>query len=251
MQACSLLFSRYTYRLTNKLGLGSPRVIRPPNVFFHDLDDDSLLRIFSLCRPNIFEKDNFGDIWWANLVHEHWWYKLIKVCRRWRYLILGSVSHLSLCLVCSSGALVEEMLAHFPSFPLIIFRHDKNHDLTPEDERGIMFALKHRDRVRRIYLSMPVLSLEKAIKTLEDQFPVLESLYILPVTMHDAHLVLPATFSAPQLSYLTLNHFAFPTGSPSPTTAVSLVRLSLRWVYPSINLYPNHLLQTLSLLPQL
>ena len=143
------------------------------------------------------------------------------------------------------------MLTHFPSFPLIIFRIDKNHDLTPEDERGIMFALKHRDRVRRIYLSMPVLSLEKVIKTLEDQFPVLESLYILPVTMHDAHLVLPATFSAPQLSYLTLNHFAFPTGSPSPTTAVSLVRLSLRWVYPSINLYPNHLLKTLSLLPQL
>src|SRR6202008_243830 len=35
------------------------------------------------------------------------------------------------------------------------------------------------------------------------------------------------------------------------TTATGLVRLVLRWIHPSTYLSPNHLLQSLSLLPQL
>jgi hypothetical protein len=65
------------------------------------------------------------------LAHERWWYKLVKVCRRWRYLILESASHLGLCLVCSPGTPVAEMLAHSPPLPLIILHNDKNHDLNP------------------------------------------------------------------------------------------------------------------------
>jgi hypothetical protein len=48
------------------------------------------------------------------------------------------------------------MLAHSPPLPLIIQYDDEDSDLTAEDEQGIMFALKHRDRVQRIYLAMPV-----------------------------------------------------------------------------------------------
>jgi hypothetical protein len=127
-------------------------------VSIHSLDDDSLLSIFGLCRPNLFEEDG-GFIHWTNLVRERWWYELVKVCRRWRYLILGSASHLGLCLVCSRGTPVAEMLAHSPPLPLIINHDDNNHDLTPEDERGIMFALENRDRVQRICLGMSVPSL--------------------------------------------------------------------------------------------
>ena len=143
------------------------------------------------------------------------------------------------------------MLAHSPPLPLIIDHDDENQDLTAEDEKGIMIALQHRDRVRRIYLRMPVPSLQKLITAMDDQFPMLEYLNITPPTNHDAHLVLPSTFEAPQLTYIILNHIASPIGSLLLTTAVSLVKLSLRWIHPSTNLYPNHLFQALSFLPQL
>jgi len=182
---------------------------------------------------------------------ERWWYKVVKVCRRWRYLILGSASHLGLCLVCSRGTPVAEMLAHSPPFPLIIFHDDKNHDLTPEDGQGIMFALKHHDRVRRVYLNIPVPSLQKPVKAMDDQFSMLEFLCIAPLTVHNAYLVLPATFRAPQLSHLILEHFASPIGFPLLTAAPNIVNLSLRWIHPSTNLNPCHLFQALSLLLQL
>ena len=175
----------------------------------------------------------------------------MKICRRWRYLILGSASHLGLCLVYSCGTPVAKMLAHSLPFPLIIFHDNNNYNLTPEDERGIMFALDHRDRVRRICLIMPVPCLQKVIKAMDNQFPTLEYLYISPPTMHNTHLTFPATFRAPQLKHLMLNHFSSPIGSPLLTTAVNLVRLSLRWIHTSTDLYPNHLIQALPLLPQL
>ena len=146
------------------------------------------------------------------------------------------------------------MLAHSPPFPLVVFYGDKSHNyvLTPEDEREIMFALEHRDRVRRILLCMPVATLQKVIKAMDDQFPMLESLYISLPTMHNinAHLALPMTFRAPQLNNCMLKHFAS-IGPPFLTTAVSLHMLSLRLIHPSTNLYPNDLLQALSVLPQL
>ena len=175
----------------------------------------------------------------------------MKVCQRWRYLILGSASHLGLCLVCSRGTPVVDILAHSPPFPLIIFHDDKNHKFTPEDEGRIRSALECRDRVQRIFLDMPFASLQKVIKAMDGQFPMLEYLYITPPTTHDAHLVLPATFRAPQLIHLSLNYFDSPTQSPLLTTAVSLVELSLRGIHPSTNLYPIHLFQALSHLPQL
>ena len=143
------------------------------------------------------------------------------------------------------------MLARSPPFPLIIDHDHTSHDLTPEDERGIMFALKHRDRVRRIYLSMPVPSLQKVVKAMVDQFSMLEYLLLAPPTSPDTHLVLPTTFSAPQLRQLELNRLSSPIGSPLLTAAGSLVTLRLRWMHPSTNSYPNHLLQALSLLHQL
>jgi len=142
------------------------------------------------------------------------------------------------------------MLAHSP-LPLIIDHDDENQDLTAEDEEGMMFAIQHRDRIRRIYLKMPVPSLQKIITVMDDQFPMLEYLIITPPTKHDARLILPSTFEAPQLSHLVLNHFASPIGSLLLTTAVSLVTLSLQRVHPWTNLYPNHFFQALSLLPRL
>jgi len=224
---------------------------KQPNISIHILDDDSLVNIFNLCRPNVFEEDEYGGIQWCAWVQERWWYQLVKVCRRWRYLILGSTSHLGLCLVCTRGTPVVDMLAHSPPLPLIIDHDDKNHDLTAEDEEGIMFAFRHRNRVRRIFLVMPAPCLQKLITAMGDQFPMLEDLHMETPPHHDARLALPSTFKAPQLRMLVLNHFVSPIGSPLLTTAVRIVSLSLRWVHPSTNLYPNHLFPALSCLPQL
>jgi hypothetical protein len=143
------------------------------------------------------------------------------------------------------------MLAHSPPFPLIIVYTYRNHDLTAEDEEGIMLALQHRDRACRISLRMPAPSLQKVITAIYDEFPILEFLSIAAPANHNAHLILPSTFEAPQLRFLFLKQFASPIGSPLLTTAAGLSILSLCWIHPSTYPHPNQLLQTLSLLPHL
>jgi hypothetical protein len=222
-----------------------------PRTSIHNLDDDSLLCIFYACRPSLFGEDEHGNVVWGNWGHERWWYTFVHVCRRWRYLIFGSASHLRLYLVCTRGTPVADMLAHSPPLPLIIDHNDENQDLTAEDEEGILFALQHRDRVCRISLWMPVSSLQKVITAIHDEFPILEILDIAPQTKHDTRLTLPSTFEAPHLRYLMLDHLTSPIGSRLLATATGLVRLFLRWIHPSTYPHPNHLLQPLSLLPQL
>ncbi len=143
------------------------------------------------------------------------------------------------------------MLTHSPPFPLIIQYRVGDNGLTAEDEEGIMLALQHRDRVYRISLYMPAPSLQKLITAINDEFPILEHLYIAPPTKHNTHLILPSTFRAAQLRLLALERFASPIGSPLLTTAVGLSRLTLLWIHPSAYPHPNHLLLTLSLLPHL
>jgi hypothetical protein len=144
------------------------------------------------------------------------------------------------------------MLAHSPPLPLIIDHNDNYHDLTSSDEvEGILLALQHRDRVRRIYLRKPHMYLQMLIPAMNGQFPVLEYFYIAPLYKYYPRLALPSTFEAPQLRMLALDHFIAPIGSPILTSAVGLVELSLRWIHPLTNILPNHLFQALSCLPQL
>jgi hypothetical protein len=143
------------------------------------------------------------------------------------------------------------MLAHSPPFPLIIEYEAENRGLSAKDEEGVMLALQHRDRVCRISLEMPAPSLQKVITAINDEFPILEFLSIAAPTKHNTHLILPSTFQAPQLRILALYHFASPIGSPLLTNAVGLSRLILLWIHPSAYPHPDHLLQTLSLLPHL
>jgi hypothetical protein len=76
---------------------------------------------------------------WAG---EKWWYKLAHVCQRWRNLVLRSVSYLGLCLVCTSGTPVADMLDHSPPLPLIIdYDEEEDDDITAEDEEGIILSL--------------------------------------------------------------------------------------------------------------
>ena len=146
---------------------------------------------------------------------ERWWYKLAQVCRRWRYLILGSARHLDLSLVCSPGTPVTEMLEHSPPFPLTVDHDHRIYPFDAEDVEGIMLALRHHDRVRRICLLMSFSNLQEVIASLENEFPMLEWLYIRPPAKENTNLILPKSFRAPHLRHLKLSNFALPIGSPS------------------------------------
>jgi hypothetical protein len=114
-----------------------------------------------------------------------------------------------------------------------------------------MLALQHRDRIRRIYLHLPIPSLQKLIPAIDDEFPMLDYLCMAPPAKHNTQLTIPLKFRAPQLRHLWLDHFPSPIGSPFLTSATDLVTLLLVWIHPSTYRHPHHLLQSLSLLPQL
>jgi len=217
------------------------------------LDDDVLINIFYHCRPVILDEDEVDTVrilQGGEWDRERWWYKLAQVCRRWRYLILTSPSYLGLCLVCTNGTPIADMLAHSPPLPLVIDHGVRYHEVTVKDEEGILLALQHRDRVRRIRLRMPIPNLQRLIVAIDDHFPMLEYLYLAPNTKHETNLRLPQTFQAPQLRHLVLN-IACPIGSPWLSHIVGLVTLSLNNILLSTYFRPSALLQRLSLMPQL
>jgi hypothetical protein len=188
---------------------------------------------------------------------ERWWYSVVQVCRRWRYLILEFASYLRLSLVCAPGTPVTVMLAHSPPLPLIIDHFDENNGINAKDEEGLIHALQQRGRVRRIRLVKPVPILERLIINLDGEFPILEYLiiehqqYLGHVTRRNRNLKLPETFRAPHLRHLLLQNFTNLIGSPLFTTMRNLVNLFLNIIPPSAYFHPNALLQRLSLIPRL
>ena len=222
----------------------------------HILDDDSLLKIFYLYRPPIFDEDEDdriraeGGKGWER---ERWWYKLAQVCQRWRNLILGSPFYLGLSLVCTNGTPVADMLSHSPPLPLIIDYFGDHWDISTEDEEGIILALEQHHRVRRGRFVMPIQKLQKLIMAINEEYPVLEYLIMVPrVTRNTSSaLMLPETFQAPHLRHLSLMGFVLPIGSRLLTTSVGLVMLCLHMEHPSAYFQPNILLQWISLMPQL
>ena len=210
--------------------------------------------MFYLYRPFIFgeNQDKEAQLWGGDegWVSENWWYMLAHVCQRWRKVLLGSASYLELSLVCTNGTPVADMFAHSPPLPLLIDYGSR--DYTTEDEDGIILTFKQRDRVRCVRLQLPVTSLQKIIRTIEDEYPILEYLFIMhPDQDVSSILIFPETFQAPHLRHIILNDFAFPIGSRLLTTPAGLVTLFLHVDHPSSYFHPNTLLQWLSFMPQL
>jgi hypothetical protein len=206
-----------------------------------------LLNIFHLYR--LADMDEYDDeiglttIYWY---HQCWWYKLVHVCRQWRNIILESPSRLDLHLYCTNGVPVADMLTHSPPLPLTIGYHTTR-EMTAEDESGLLLALSHRDRVRHIFFSkLP--NVGKFVTVMDNQFPILERLYIESHT----EVVFPVTFQAPNLRHLLLKPACIPLRSPLLTTSAAvLVILSLRHIPASAYFPPSYLLARLSLMLQL
>ena len=109
----------------------------------HIIDDDSLLNIFHLYRPFPSSEDEDGNTrLWGGVrwVGERWLYGLAHVFQRWRNIILGSVSYLSLCLVRIYRTPVAFTPAHSPVLPLVV--DYQYHDTTAEEEDAIFLALE-------------------------------------------------------------------------------------------------------------
>ena len=76
------------------------------------------------------------------------------------------------CLVCTTGTPVADMLAHSPPLPLAIDYDDRDCDITVEEE-GIVLFLEQHDRVRRIRLHIPAPNLQNLIMIIDEECPVL------------------------------------------------------------------------------
>ena len=230
----------------------------PHAASIHTLNDDSLLNIFHLYRPPFFDGDETDGV---RLVggrswdREWWWYKLAQVCRRWRNLILGSPSGLDLCLVCTHGTPVADMLAHSPPLPLIIdyeYDEDNDRDITAEDEEGMIIALGQRDRIRRIRILIPVPKLINVVMAIDEEYPVLEYLIMGPWPDDSGTaMILPRTFQAPHLRHLALFSFFLPIRPRLFTAATGLITLVLFLGNPATYFRPDILLQWISSMPQL
>ena len=216
---------------------------RRNNTPIHILDNYSLLNIFRLYEPVVWDKD-----WIPGR------FKLVHVCQRWRYLILGSASYLGICLVCTHATPVADMLENSPylsHLPLIIDYLDEPCGVMAEFKEGVLVALQHREHVSRIRLRKSVPNLQKPVVAIDDEFPSLEYLYIRPMAKDNTSLTLPGTFQAPRPRHLILENFALPIESPVLTRAVGLVTLSLNNIPPSGYFHPNDLIHRVSLMPQL
>ena len=163
---------------------------------------------------------------------QRWWYKLVHVCQRWRYLILRSTSYLGLSLVCAYATPVADMPAnspHMSHLPLTIDHLDEIHHVTTEVEDGILLVPQQRDRVRRIRLRMSVLNLQKLVVAIHGEFPLLESLYITPMPKNDTSITLPETFRATHLRHLIMENLSLPlpVGLPFDSDSDTFSRTTL------------------------
>ena len=237
------------------------------------LNDDVLLVIFDFCRLVDEEKNGSDDFrfgaestsnnqcqwnlegnwdrrrWWYNC----WWHKLTQVCQKWRTLILASPSRLRLHIVCTKDTPVAEILAHFRHLPLIVVYKFEEGE-SPRDEQNILLSLQHRHRVRSIHLSAATSALQKMVTTLNEEFPLLVSLAIIPVDGHipsRVRVTLHKSLRAPNLRHLFLENVDIPTGAPTLITSTHLTILVLNLSPTSTRLTPEYLVNLLELMPQL
>ena len=223
------------------------------------LDDFSLLHVFYLYRPFLVDECDLEDVkdfmigGEGRCVRERWWCKLAHVCQRWRTVVLGSTAYLGVSLVCTKGTLVSDVLEHLPPLPLVIdYSFNRTEDITTEDEERAILALKQRDRVRCVRLTMAVPSLQKLIEAMDDEYPILEYLIVVPLSdTYGTRVILSEAFQAPHLRHLSLSGFVLPLGCRLLTSAEGLVTLCLGMIIPSTCFHSSSLLKWLSSMPKL
>ncbi|KAH8994844.1 hypothetical protein EDB92DRAFT_232426 [Lactarius akahatsu] len=164
------------------------------------------------------------------------WPTLTHVCRRWRQIVLSSPLGLRLRLYCTYGTPVMKTLDCWPPFPLVV-----NYGwvpmltpapliATPEDEKNVIAALKHSDRVASISLTITNSLLETLSQVvISGPFSALEELVLLSRDNGDnVQFALPNSFRwGPRLRFLHSTRIAIPTLPQLLSPSTGLVDLLL------------------------
>jgi len=178
------------------------------------------------------------------------WQTLVHVCRRWRSIVFASPRRLSLKLYCTRQRLVNsKTLDIWPALPIVIVAKCLQ---SKEDVTNIFAALKHHNRVCKIYYSNwqhQDLLLEE-FAAIDEPFPALTSLTIYSDQQQGVP-VFPDSFlggSAPRLRSLYLFGIPYPSIGKLLSSTTNLVRLSLYDIPNSGYIAPEKIVPCLSTL---
>ena len=212
------------------------------------LPDDDLLTIFN------FYVIRFQDLDFIYAVFDRKaktkirsWQSLVRVCRRWRGLVLGSQRHLNLQLWCTPGTTARKSLDVWPALPLLI-----QGDVSKTSVDNVIAELEHSDRIYKINLDChTTLQIEKLWTAMHVPFPELAILYLRGSSYGP---VLPDSFlggSAPRLRYLFLHDISFPGFPKLFLSATHLIFLWLTNIPHSGYISPEAMANCLSMLTSL
>ena len=213
------------------------------NTPIDNLDDDSLLQIFSCYR---LEDE---DDWYLRLA----WLKLVHVCPRWRILIYDSWSHLDMYILLTNDSPSMDTLSHLPPLPLVLDYSDRTGTITRKDEDNMYLGLQQHDRVRRVVLQAPSSMLRMWLESMNELFPTLEKLSLLSTTTdsEESGQVLPELLQAPNLRRLSLHGIGLSKGLSLLSSTTALSTLSLTHIRETCYFPPGLLVTHLQILPYL
>jgi len=159
------------------------------------------------------------------------WQTLVHVCRRWRCIVFASPRRLDLKLYRTPQRSVNSRtLDIWPELPIVIFVEDMK---SQEGATNVIAALRHHNRVCKIYHEEFQDSLLKEFAAIDKPFPVLTSLELYSFQQQNVP-VLPDSFlggSAPRLRSLFLAGIPYPSIGKLLSSTTNLVQLSL-WRIP-------------------
>ena len=183
------------------------------------------------------------------------WQTLAHVCRTWRRIMFDSPRRLDLKLYCTRQRSVNsKMLDIWPALPIVIAARDIQ---SKEDLTNIIAALRHHNRVCKIYYSniqfRGCLLKEIITVAMDEPFPALTSLELYSDQQQNVP-VLPDSFLgryAPCLRSLHLDGIPYPSIGTLLSTTTNLVRLSLCNIPHSGYIAPETIIPCLSTLARL
>ena len=242
-------------RLSACLALATSTHFRDPDKSYghvttvDTLPDDILLEIFGFILSG-------GRNFYIRKYPIWTWHRLVHVCRRWRQIIFASPLRLDLQLLCTYRTPVRKGLGYWPAFPLVIhYDYHWDMDRTPDDEDNIFVALKQRDRVRHINLSVSSLVLGDLFAVMKEPFPALRYLELSCeyMDMDGAAPAFPSEFlgGSARLHELCLSYISFPGIPTLLSSASDLVKLRLDHIPPTSFPSPEAMVACLAALTRL
>ncbi|KAH9968511.1 hypothetical protein BGW80DRAFT_1337900 [Lactifluus volemus] len=162
--------------------LGRGRVVNPAgrvsrHTAIDSLPDEMLMEIFR-CDRLVSLTYSLGRSWE--------WYRLVHVCRRWRYIIFNSPRSLDLQLLCTYGTQVRNNLYCWPALPIVMryarFSNPRPRPVAARDEDNIIAALQHPNHIHMIQLAVTTPLLKRLATLRQAPFPTLVHLELMTQT---------------------------------------------------------------------